>query len=218
MILFLVLIKSQRLEEVSGELYFLNWITRFHWRSKVLWKKSLISWKSLLVFYFYEITKQSDPKALLPALAWWKSASSPAPSIALVFSSGLSLVMVLRILWYLKSWIYSYITVASKMWDSTASLEPRSFRYLPSFNHFFPNPHSWTPISEPPFPNPIPKPHPQTPIPNPHPQTPTPEPPPPNLHSKPPFPDLLGHLFKYIPFHWISSLYCLWNIHLIFFF
>lgn len=195
MILFLVLIKSQRLEEVSGELYFLNWITRTRWRSKVLWKKSLIFWKSLLVFQFYEITKQSNPKALLPALAWWKSASSPAPSIALVFSSGLSLVMVLRILWYLKSWIYSYITVASKMSDSTASLEPRSFCYLPSFSHSFPEP----PVFEPPFPNPIPK------------------PPPPNPHSEPPFLNLLGYLFKYIPFHWISSLYCLWNIRLIIF-
>lgn len=160
MILFLVLIKSQRLEEVSGELYFLNWITRTRWRSKVLWKKNLISWKSLLVFQFYEITKQSNPKALLPALAWWKSASSPAPSIALVFSSGLSLVMVLRILWYLKSWIYSYITVVSKMSDSTASLEPRSFCYLPNFSHSFPelpslNPYSQTPTPKSPFWTPI---------------------------------------------------------------
>lgn len=45
----------------------------------------------------------------LPAGGLWKSGSSPAPSRAVECSSGLSLVIVRRILWYLKFQDWHYI-------------------------------------------------------------------------------------------------------------
>lgn len=74
----------------------------------------------------------------LPAGGLWKSGSSAAPSRAVECSSGLSLVIVRRILWYLKfqDWHYIYHTIHTMKRSLVVHLKSCLFNQKLNHSHF----------------------------------------------------------------------------------